>query len=252
MSDKDLTNHYIKQMYDSSISSEYNNNYEFNRWFVNDRLITDYIMHYKALSFHLSSINFQSCFELGPGPGTWTRLLYRRNPGATFDLLDISQAMKDQFILEMREQRNVEYQVSDIHEFSTDKKYDLFFSSRAIEYIQDTEKLCTKILSLLKPGGKGIIITKNPNHIKSFYRFSASSSKRKQHTGQIKPDDLKQYLERAGASDIKIYPCSVRIPTLDKITLRLSKKFFEKSYTKNYEKLSRLAESYVVTFKKDK
>jgi len=243
---KDLTGEAVRAHYDTDIESKYGNEYEFNRWFKQARTWLDYYMTHRAISHHLKSLSFNSCFELGPGPGTWSKLLYRHNPNAQFDLLDISDAMKQQFALEMRAQSNVTYTVSDFLEYTPrEKQYDLFFSSRALEYLPNKEEAVEKIAHLVKPGGTSIIITKNPHaftlrkkHTKAF------------HTGQLSTHNLTRLLNNVGFENIEIYPVIVRLPLIDRLTLRLSRKLFEHLYTRPTSKLSSIAESYCVICKK--
>lgn len=241
-----LQNSDVKRTYDSLIPDMYQDNYEFLRWFKNSRVIQDYVMTYRSIENHISKLKFDSCMELGPGPGTWTRILFRTNPEAVFDLVDISREMKNQFKLEMRQSPNVSYNVNDFYDYISDEKYGLFFSSRAIEYIEDTEKLCEKIVSHIVRGGTGVIVTKNPNHF-NLQKIIGGKTK-KHHTGQISPVRLIELLRAQGCRDIKLYPCIYRVPLLDRVSLFFSKKLFERNYRKTTLNLSRFAESYTVVF----
>ena len=71
--------------------------YEFNIWFTTPRLFLDYWMTHQVINYHLAKLKFNSCLELGPGPGTWTKLLFRHSPEADFDLVDISLHNLGQF-----------------------------------------------------------------------------------------------------------------------------------------------------------
>ena len=245
---EDLKNLKIKNHYDSTIAGKrFRNNYEFNRWFKAPRLRLDYFMTYSAINYHLQRQDFSSCLEFGPGPGTWTRVLYRKNPQAHFDLVDISQEMKNQFQLEMREQANVNYIVSDIANFTTDKKYDLFFSARAIDYLEDKEALFKLLTSCLTDSAKGIIIAKNPE--RGWRRKEID--KRWQHSGQIKIDDLQKKLKYYGFKDFSVYPAVIRVPVLDKYCLNVSENIFKKVFYQPITRfITKLAESYIVIFNK--
>lgn len=249
MSETALQNIEIKEMYEDKISSTYKDNYEFNRWFINARLRLDYAMTYRSIQHHLEQTDFSTCLELGPGPGTWTRLLYRCNPEAAFDLIDISQAMADQFKLEMRESSNVSYRVGDFLQHTSEKKYDLFFSSRAVEYFEDVDKLFDKIDESLAPGGTGILVTKNPDHF-SIGKLLNRYTERKHHTGQISRMRMDDLITSHSFTDVKIFPCIIRLPLLDRLFPKLAENLFASSYKQSTNKLPLFAESYVVTFKK--
>jgi trans-aconitate methyltransferase len=238
----------IRDLYNSSINTAYGNNYEFLRWFSSFRLVMDYFMMNKIVSHHIAKTSFSSYLELGPGPGTWTRLAFRVNPQASFDLVDISKEMFNQFKLEMRESENVNYHVEDFSDFNSDKAHDLFFSSRAIEYIEQPEVILKKAHSLLSAEGEGIILTKNPDYFRLAKLMGKKDKTRHQH--QIHPDQMRSMLSEIGFKDVKVFPGIVRVPLLDRLTTKLSKRIFEKSYQTEVYNVSRLSECYVVTFKK--
>lgn len=242
------SNQEIKELYEHSITEKYQNDYEFRRWFLSDRLRLDYCMTRTALSHHLKDVTFSSCLEFGPGSGIFTATAYRRNPEARFDLIDISEAMKNQFTLEMRPMPNVRYTVGDImtHDFGG-ATYDLFYSVRAIEYVDDKEQLFRKMHACIREGGRGIIVTKNP------YYGSAErgSTTRWQHTGRLGPRDMEQALASAGFRNVKLYPVVIRLPIIERFTLRFTEKYFNRVYTKPLrEASSRFVESYVAVFEK--
>jgi len=181
-----LKNKDIGTNYNSSIpQGQYKNDYEFNRWSIRPRNRAEYYMTYLSIKEHLDGVSFTSCLELGPGPGTWTRLLYRANRAAEFDLVDVSEAMHEQFRLEMRESGNVRYQVSDIMKYEPRKAYDLFFSSRAVEYLEDKVAFFTKLATIIAVGGTGIIVTKNPKQ-------GVRKTTEPLHQGQIAMPEMKQ------------------------------------------------------------
>lgn len=238
-----LKNAAVKEKYDSLIANEYENEYEFERWHTSQRLLLDYSMMYRSIRHHTKDLAFTRAVELGPGPGTWTRVLYRYHPDATYELVDISEEMKQQFYLEMRGGENVTYHVSDIYDYEDEGKFDLFFSSRAIEYIEDPSAVLRKVKKLLTADGEGVIVTKNPDYLRLRKRRKDAF-----HSGDISPTSLTIMLSEAGFGDIKVFPCIVRIPVLDRITTYFSEKLFKEGYKKATSRLSRFTESYVVTF----
>lgn len=147
--------------------------------------------------------------ELGPGPGTWTALLAKHFPQAKFVLADISKEML------RRTQELLGSRVIDVAEgdFLTvslpHTPYDVFFSSRALEYLGDSERVIEKISTTLVGGGKGCIITKMPKILLKQLRGQSSSSR---HQGQIRPHILKRLLQNAGCTDITLYPVTCSVP----------------------------------------
>jgi len=241
-----IKNEKIKDCYDSLIGDRYDKDYEFNRWFNTARDRLDYTMTYRSVSHSIKNTQFSSCLEGGPGPGTWTRVIYRENPNATFQLVDISKAMEDQFELEMRKVSNVEYTVGDISEFMKKDRYDLFFSSRMIEYLEDKALFAKNLYTSLRLGGRGVIITKNPK-----YGLFSRKDSRFQHTGQLSSGQLVSLLGGVGFRDIETFPVVIRVPLLDRASLFLSEKIFNNSFKKPLCNVPlSLVESYLVTFKK--
>ncbi len=242
MSGEKLTTNYIRDLYNTEIPKRFQH-YEFERWFSSMRSWADYVMTYKSLWHHLQTTSFISVLELGPGPGTWTRLLFRKNQEAQIDCLDISEMMHKEFRAEMREGgENVTYTTSDFSLFEPKRTYDLFFSSRAIEYFPDKDIVVAKIAQVLNPKGKGIILTKNASHGKD---------NRLQHSAQITPDDFTQLLEKYRLHVEGVFPCVIRIPFLDRISVYPALRLFNKVFKSTPITIPNfLVESFVTVFSK--
>lgn len=234
----------IQSQYNTEIrGANYKNDYEFNRWFIRARNRAEYAMTYQAIKAHLAGITFTRCLEAGPGPGTWTRLLYRANPEATFHLVDITEAMYRQFRLEMRPLPAVHYRVQDIMRYETDVRYDLFFSSRAVEYFDDKPAFFAKLSGLMRPGGAGILLTKNPYH-------GVRKDKRVAHQGQISVPDMKQLLEQNGFTDCTFFPAVVRLPLISRFSSEPAEYLHRRRLYRPLaiHKSHRMIESYLVRF----
>ncbi|MAZ30045.1 hypothetical protein CL655_02050 [bacterium] len=238
-----LPNAAIAEQYNQAMADKYQNDYEFNRWFIRARNRAEYAMTYQAIKHHLQPLRYTRCLELGPGPGTWTRLLYRHNPTATYQLVDISEAMREQFTLEMRTLPNVTYTLSDIAQFESAERFDIFFSSRAIEYLDDKPAFFAQLKTLLKPGSTGVVITKNPYH-------GIRKSKKATHQGQLTIETMHQSLREHGFTDISSYPVVVRIPLMSRLTSEVAEYFFKQWYTEPLAPAAkhRLIESYITVF----
>ena len=238
----------VKELYERSIAGKYKGDYEFKRWFSTPRLRLDYVQTRVAIAERLKGIEFSACLEFGPGSGTFTQLVYRHNPAARFDLIDISEEMKKQFTLEMRQTEGVRYLVSDfmLHDFGS-TTYDLFYSVRAAEYVDDKERFFRKVYGLLSKGGRGIIVTKNPRYTAA----ERGATTRKHHRGKMDSDELLHLLSEAGFTDIALYPVIVRLPLIERLTMRFTERYFERIYRKPYTgRQASVVESYLVTFKK--
>ena len=247
MANNALNNCKIKDFYNSSIRGKYAGEYEFNRWFVSSRTRLDCMMTYIAIRHHIKNFDFGRCLEFGPGPGTWTRLIYGVNPKATFDLVDISSEMRRQFFLEMRSQPNVHYIVEDINQYNSNEKYELFFSARSVEYLDDKNLFFKKVHNFLSVGGLGFIITKNPGY--GFWKKNADN--RFQHSGQISVRKFKSFLDINNFECLGIYPVVIRIPIVDRFYPALSEKIFSRVFMKPLTgRLIPFTESYLVIFRK--
>lgn len=245
-----LESNKVKEIYNQKIKEDYRGDYEQRRWFANDLLRAGYEMTYQSIKHHLlqNNLSIENYLELGPGAGTWTKLFIEKNPQANFDLVDISSEMlklaKDN--LNQYQGANIDYFEKNFLEFESNKKYDLFFSCRAIEYISDKDKAIAKIAKLLKNGATGLIITKTPKYLRNKILGRKISEL---HQGQILPRKLKKLLKYAGFKELKIYPVTMSFPLLRsaKINKTLHKIFFK-------HKLNFISqfftESYCVKFQK--
>lgn len=240
-----LKNKEIKEVFDKTVSKKYKDDYEFERWFRTHRDWLDYYMTHESIENLLKNLDFSECLEVGPGPGTWTKLLFKKNPEANYHLFDISKEMEKQFRLEMRQHTNISYKVQDFMEAEIEKgSYDLFFSSRAIEYFEDKESLFHKISLSLRDGGRGIIVTKNRG-------FGFRRDNRKHHSGQLDSRELESLLNRSGLKVEVLYPAVFRLPIIDRFSPIFSKKFYKSQSQKPYKGwMKYFVESFIVSFYK--
>ena len=239
----------IKDKYNTLIKDKLKGDYEYDRWFKNELAKAGYEMTKKSIERQLlnrQELKYGSYFELGPGPGTWTRLFLEKNSSAAYTLVDISREMLKLAQEKLVNYVNVKYFEADFYDFKEEKKYDFFFSSRALEYLPDKEKAVKKIYALLNEDGRGAIITKNPR----YYLYKLLNRKvPAMHKGQISPRKLEKIFKRTGLKEIKIYPVIMTVPLLKSEFLnRLAYKVLGNV---KFNIISRLlAESYMVKFKK--
>ncbi|MHA1679121.1 MAG: class I SAM-dependent methyltransferase [Promethearchaeota archaeon] len=245
-----LTADHIEKMYDFAVTgTQYKNDYEFFRWFDTRSSFESYKMTYFCLKFHLNTIKFKNCLELGPGPGTWTRFFLLRNTNANFTLVDISKEMLNQ-VKSVLKNPKIHFIHSNFETFKSTSKFDFFFSSRAIEYMPNKKIVVKKIYDLLKNNSLGIIITKNPDSMgRRAHRFLRLKTKLA-HTEQIKTEDLVKLLRKQGFKNIEVYPCIVSAVPFFKIHW-LNKFLWKKIFVKKLNCISKLfSESYIIKFNK--
>ena len=70
-------------------------------------------MMFEVIKFHTDKKSLNSCFELGPGSGIWTKKLLMKNPNSKFFLMDISKEMSNQFNMNIGERKNVTFKLGD-------------------------------------------------------------------------------------------------------------------------------------------
>ena len=236
----------VKEKYNHDIVNKFGSDYENKRWFINDIQKGAYEMTLASIKEHVLSEDFSDCVELGPGHGTWTNFLLESHRSSSFDLVDISEQMLNLVKKRFGDNENVRYFESDFLQFEPDKSYDFFFSSRAIEYIPDKNRVVKKMLSLIESGGSGFLITKTPKYMRNkILRRTISHF----HQGQILPRRLAKILVDSGAGDVRVYPVTFSFPLVQSVFLnKLLHKLFYKIPLNFMSQF--FAESYCVTFKK--
>lgn len=190
-----IKSEYIKKHYDKELK---NIDYESYRWRKDKASEEQYEETKKAILFHL--ISAKDVLEIGPGPGTWTKFLMKK--AKKIFLVDISKEMLKQAKKNLG--NKVKYGCLDFLDFKTNRKFDLIFSSRVIEYIPDIEKTIKKIKSLLKKNGKIIIITKNPARRWKHILFKNKLDKL--HENWIPISKIKKIMQNENFKEIRIYP----------------------------------------------
>src|SRR3989344_1658053 len=186
---KKLTTLYVKKEYDRQLKAEHGD-YEFNRWFKNPENKLGYDMHYSSQRFHTKGIEFKSYFEFGVGPGTWTKMFL--SSSKRFVLLDISEEMIKQAKQKIGNGKNMRYITGNVLNLNQREKFDFVFSSRAIKYIPNKEKLFGVIYSSLRNGGKCVIISQSIDTLmQRLYRLLGIKERDALHTGGITIKELK-------------------------------------------------------------
>jgi ubiquinone/menaquinone biosynthesis C-methylase UbiE len=156
--------------------------------------------------------------ELGPGPGTWTKVIRAALPKANMHLVDISRAMLVAAKSNLSPDTGITYTESDFLEWRPEKMYDIFFSSRAIEYFPDKKPVLKNIADTLRPGGEAFIITKYPHYTRMKLLGKDPGVF---HRGQITPEDLRGLAQEVGMSVAGVHPVFVVLPLLGVAPLHL-------------------------------
>lgn len=201
----------IKSLYDSDIQHKFLNQYEHNRWFADPVSRGGYTMTRHTIeSCVVPHIPEQGVMcELGPGPGTWTKVVLEYRPYISIDLIDISEKMLSQAQANLARHTNVTFTQADFLYFETDKTYDVFFSSRAIEYFPDKEPVIKKISTLVKKGGVCSIVTKMPKY---WAYILTGKQVPVMHRYQISDRDLVALLRVHGFKIVDVKPAMMTFP----------------------------------------
>jgi hypothetical protein len=247
-----ISNSDIRELYNEKIRGKYKNQYEFERWFRKASTRCDYAMTHRVVEQCAGSQTFSRYIEVGPGPGTWTKVFYHACPEADFHLVDISESMREQFHLEMRDQKNVNYAVDDFVSHQFNQQCDVFFSSRALEYFEDKGAFFDKLKDIAEKNCRAYIITKNPSISRLLF---GKKSKRQSppHGGEISVADINKLILARGFSNVVFFPVVTRIPFIGRICPRLREWLFNKMYQKKLSEkwMGFFSESYLVSFKCD-
>ncbi len=239
----------IKNMYNLEVKKQSKGNYEHYRWMSTPDAKIDYMMTYEAIYLQIKQLNFKKVIELGPGPGTWTKLLIEENPKARFLLVDISREMIRQAKKNLPK-KNIVFKESNFLDVPIKEKFGLFFSSRAIEYIPDKVAAIDKIYNLLNEKGIGIIITKQPHPVKMIFRRMLGKKISAEHMEKISPRSFKKLLLKRGFKDISVYPVLMP-PKMLFIPRKLRIFIFKRFYRNRLSLFTKfLSESYLIKFRK--
>jgi len=222
--------------------------YEEGRWDSSPVARAGFILTREAIERsvlpHLSRT--KEYLELGPGPGTWTKVIRATIPSAQMHLVDISSSMLASAKKNLGEDSAFTYTESDFLKWSPAKEYDLFFSSRAIEYFPDKRPVVATIAHALKKGGEAFLITKLPH----YHRMKLLGKKVGAfHEGQVTPQFLTELFRNVGMRSVDIRPVFVVVPGFRSATLDLWATRFLRLFPWNPLTAS-ITESYIIRAKK--
>jgi len=98
--------------------------------------------------------------EVGCGPAVWTSLFLDRAEGAT--LVDISDEMLDGARRALAERRGITFVRADFAEAELPRgHFESVVSIRAFEYMPDKAAMLRRFVSVIRPGGRFVLVSKN-------------------------------------------------------------------------------------------
>lgn len=176
------------------------------RWKRNPVSFSHYRHTQKAVEFAFKHIDVSSenLLEIGCGPGTWTDICLKNTRCMT--IVDISSEM-----LKLAKKRFAGEQI-DFHcgdfissQINLTAIYNVIFSARALEYMDDKQAMVEKSAGLLLPGGWLVIITKNPTW-RDKKQEPKDSSAEAIHSDWILHQDLEKIYGSIGLENVSTYP----------------------------------------------
>ena len=243
-----MANDFIKEHYDREVPSLSGGHYEEYRWFKNPLQAAHFTLTKNAINEQLLSDlhTVNSVLEIGPGPGTWTELLFNRFPQASFTLVDISSQMLNESKGRLASRGDFNFFNQDFTTFESAKPFDLVFSSRAFEYVDDKKAFVSNLAKNLNLGGVGYIITKTPH----YWRERLLGKKiPPRHSRQLGLRDFKKLIANEGLVILGSYPVTVSVPFFNSPRLNLWVAGWLKLLPLNFLTLN-FTESYAVKFAK--
>jgi len=174
------------------------------RWHATPATRFDYAQTARAIRGALAEDRYARVLEVGPGDGAWTPFVAERSDALT--LLDQSEEMLGRAQTRLGRYAHITYQRSDFLEYESTEKFDLIFSIRCFEYFEDQAAAMRKFYSLLAPGGKLVLVTKNRTYVS--FRERAG---RRLHTNMVSREEMRALLVSAGFSVRAVYGAVVRI-----------------------------------------
>ena len=145
--------------------------------------------------------------EIGSGPGTWTDICLSHTREMT--IVDISSEML-KLVRDRFKNRPIELICGDYisDEVSLPEDFDVIFSARALEYMDNKRAMVAKSSRILKNKGFLVIITKNPRWMdkKKDDLRSGGSSEEYIHSDWIGWRELESYYREHGLKNVVTYP----------------------------------------------
>ena len=129
------------------------------RWFKTPLTRFEYGQTERVLLEQLRPAATDHLLEIGPGPGTWTKVVAPHVARVT--AVDISENMLEQ-ARRYVESPNVTFINGDAAEYQPDQPLDGFYSVRVLEYVRGWEQMLSRVSAHVAVGGRATVITKTP------------------------------------------------------------------------------------------
>lgn len=197
-----LTNTYARTYYDTQVAPL--ESYEEQRWHATPVQEFEYGQTARALRAALSGRAWGSAIEVGPGDAVWTPMLRGHVEGG-IHLVEQSGEMLARARKNLAGVQHITFEHSDFLAAQPPHPVDLIVAIRCFEYFEDKEGALRKMRELLAPGGRIILVTKNPKLI-----TGASAQHKTLHSDQVSIDDMKRMATEAGLKVDCVYPAIVR------------------------------------------
>jgi SAM-dependent methyltransferase len=229
-------------------NSEDRTTYEEGRWASSPVAKAGFTLTKEAIESFLFPylVSVHEYLELGPGPGTWTKVIREKITGAQLHLVDISREMLASAKKNLGEGEHITFTESDFLLWRPQKTYDVFFSSRAIEYFPDKRPAPKNIAEALRSGGHAFLITKHPHYTRMRMLGKKAGAF---HEGQITPRDFSSLAQECSLRTVSVHPVFVVVPffrsaILNLLVTRIARRFPWNPLTAS------ISESYLIHLQK--
>lgn len=197
-----LTDNYARDYYDTQVAPL--SSYENQRWHSSVVQEFEYRQTARALAAALAGRPYQDALELGPGDGVWTPMLRARASGR-LHLVEQSKEMLVRAQERLAPLPGITYEHSDFSASNPPAGNGLIVAVRCFEYFEDKEGALKKMRDLLSPGGRIIIITKNPQML-----TTAPAQGQMLHSDQVSRAQMRSLAAAAGLRVVAVYPAILR------------------------------------------
>lgn len=183
------------------------------RWLATPTQRRHYRQTRLALERAVRRLGTGPLLEVGCGPAVWTPLFLDRGQPAT--LVDISDEMLDGARRALSGREHVNFLRADFAEADLPRgHYESVVSIRAFEYMPDKEGTLRRFVSLLRPGGRFLLVTKNAgwrDHRRSQQAVAGQPADGvprhvRLQAGVMHWRDLLEVSFRAGLADVEMTP----------------------------------------------
>jgi len=200
-----------KTFYNERMPNKLGKDYEHARWHSNAFQEAQYRMMIDVMRRLAVSVvkDAKTVLEIGPGAATWTKFLLEANMQAHYTLVDISAEMLSRAKAAIPSSARVSFVEADLLTYEPGTRFDVIFSSRAVEYVSNKNSIAAKLTSLLAPDGTLVIITKMP---KKFFNTLAGRRLSELHAGQVSPGMFTTLLKKSGLTISMVRMATATVP----------------------------------------